>query len=293
MRERVSTSDRRGRVGGRRVEDVRRAVELGGLRRGQREAGRLRRLRPGARGAPRGARARHGRRSCRARSTARGASRPRSSWRRPRSSRSPAGSPRSELFDARIAAALPRPRRRDAVGAARARAWASTWTRTRWPRCSWSGRALARRTRPAARATASGRWSCAAWPACSTSAKRPVGRGGGDPLGGARVAARRGRRPAPAPAGRSVSSSSQTGSSVPWPAVRSSRASSRGSWLSRPGRCASTSASAWSANSGWRSQTLTISSIGMRLHPGGEPLVGLGAGAARRPAPRCPRRRRS
>ncbi len=50
--------------------------------------------------------------------------------------------------------------------------------------------------------------------------------------------------------------------------MRSSRASARGSWLSLPGRCASTSASDWSANSGWRSHTDTISSIGIvSIHP--------------------------
>ena len=50
--------------------------------------------------------------------------------------------------------------------------------------------------------------------------------------------------------------------------MRSSSASARGSWLSLPGRCASTSASDWSANSGWRSHTVTISSIGIvSIHP--------------------------
>ncbi len=44
--------------------------------------------------------------------------------------------------------------------------------------------------------------------------------------------------------------------------MRSSIASSAGSWLIRPGRCSSISASDWSANSGWRSQIDTTSSIG-------------------------------
>src|SRR5918994_955882 len=61
----------------------------------------------------------------------------------------------------------------------------------------------------------------------------------------------------------SVRSSCQTGSSTPWPAVRRMRARSRGSCASRPGRCSSTSDSGWSANSGWRSQSETMSSIGI------------------------------
>ena len=74
---------------------------------------------------------------------------------------------------------------------------------------------------------------------------------------------RRARRQSPAAAARAARSSCQTGSSTPWPAVRKSSASERGSWDSRPGRWASTSASDWSANSGWRSQSQTMSSIGI------------------------------
>ena len=77
-----------------------------------------------------------------------------------------------------------------------------------------------------------------------------------------RGCSRRRGRPAIASTGSSsCESSCQTGSSTPWPAVRSSSASERWSCESRPGRCASTSASDWSANSGWRSHTDTTSSI--------------------------------
>ncbi len=63
--------------------------------------------------------------------------------------------------------------------------------------------------------------------------------------------------------GRSSSRSlGHTGSSTPWLAVRRISARSRGCCASRPGRWASTSASDWSANSGWRSQMSTIASIG-------------------------------
>ncbi len=72
--------------------------------------------------------------------------------------------------------------------------------------------------------------------------------------------ARRGRPRARAPAGP-ASSSCQTGSSTPCPAVRSRLGEPAGSWSNRPGRWSAIRASDWSANSGWRSQTDTMSSI--------------------------------
>ena len=90
--------------------------------------------------------------------------------------------------------------------------------------------------------------------------RSPRGRAGalGHPPRGRGVALVARARRSASSGSSSARSSSQTGSSTPWPAVRSSIASSRGSWLRRPGRWSSTSASDWSANSGWRSQSSTI-----------------------------------
>ena len=61
----------------------------------------------------------------------------------------------------------------------------------------------------------------------------------------------------------SDSSSCQTGSSTPWPAVRSSSASCARIVAQAAGALLPRSATSdWSANSGWRSQTPTTSSIG-------------------------------
>ena len=81
----------------------------------------------------------------------------------------------------------------------------------------------------------SGRCSCGAWPASSTIAARPRGAVRGDPLGRAPSSPRRARPAIASTGSSSVSSSCQTGSSTPWPAVRRSIARSRGSWLRRPG----------------------------------------------------------
>ena len=86
-----------------------------------------------------------------------------------------------------LAAAPSAPARRDAAGAARARGWAWTWTRTRWQRCSWSGSSsrpakVGHEPRHVLRALEVGRVA-----GVLDEREAPLGRGGGHPLGGARV----------------------------------------------------------------------------------------------------------
>ena len=74
---------------------------------------------------------------------------------------------------------------------------------------------------------------------------------------------RRGRPRSPAAGSSSVSSSCQTGSSTPWPARAQQAARARaGPGPGGRGAAPRRAASDWSANSGWRSQTATMSSIG-------------------------------
>ena len=84
-------------------------------------------------------------------------------------------------------------------------------------------------------ATRSGCWSCGAWPASSTIWALARGRGGGDLLRRRSRSPRRGRPRAPARAGRASAARARPARARPGPAVRSSSASSRGSWARRPG----------------------------------------------------------
>ena len=103
---------------------------------------------------------------------------------------------------------------------------------------------------------------------------------------------RRGRPRSPAAAARSVSSSCQTGSSTPCPAVRSS--------MSERSRVLRQAPGALLLDQGVRlvrEQRLALPDRDhvldrRRLDPGGQPLVGLGAGGSRGRAPRCRRWRR-
>ena len=155
--------------------------------------------------------------------------------------------------------------------------------RQAWPRC------CVEEVRRSSAATASGRWSWAACPAPSTIAARPSGRPRAIRRRGLASSARPGAGDRQQRQARASGRRSQTGSSAPWPAVRSSRARSRGSWRRRPGRCSSTSASDWSANSGWRSQTATIS-LDLLASPSTRPASRRPRARAARGAgrPRCP-----
>ena len=168
-----------------------------GLRRGERQARRRRRLQARPRGAARWPARTASAPSCRARSTARGASPPRCSSPPPRTSRWPAGWPRSSCSTGRWRARSPRPADGHAAGARRPGLGRRARRGTR--------RGPGRRSRSSCRSAPPPRAAGAAgaWPAFSTIAARPrSGAVAAIRLAAARVAPRRARRRSPAPAGR-------------------------------------------------------------------------------------------
>ena len=204
-----------------RRDDVRAAAEPG-LRRGERQARRARRLHARARGL-RAARARTASRpSSRARSTGPGASPPRSSWRPPSGSRWPAGWRRSSCSTPAWRARCPAPATGSlarAAGPGPGRRASTTDVARRGARRG-SPRVARRPRRALQLRRVAGVSTIASWP----------------PLGGSRPCARRGRRSARRARRRAPAAAARAGqlgprpASTPWPAVRSSAARSRGSW---------------------------------------------------------------
>ena len=125
-------------------------------------------------------------------------------------------------------------------------------------------------------ATSSGPSSCGAWPAPRRSRARA---GGHDAAIRARPPSSASScSPASASSGSSSAcSSSQTGSSAPWPAVRSSCARRARVVVQPAGALRLDQRGGLGGEHRLASQRATTSSIGVRLDPGGQLLVGLGA----------------
>ena len=250
-----------------------------GVRRGQHQAGGRGGFEPAREAIRASPLARRSAPSCRARSTVRGASRPRCSSRPPRTSSSHAGWRRSSSSTGRWRACSAAPRagqlrgpRRSGLGSSSAD---GVTCRHRWSTKSVSSFA-----------TASGAVAAAARGRRLDDRRAAALGGRGDPLGRGRIGLVAG------PGDRQhrqveLSSSLPDRLSTPWPAVRSSSARSRGLVARRRGAAPRPAAADWSANSGCRSQSPTISSMPAASIQAASSLVGL-ARAARRRRRRCP-----
>ena len=165
------------------------------------------------------------------------------------------------MFDSPLGRALPPPRAGHALRAHRPRARSEH--RGRGPGRRHRGSACIEKRARSARPPRPGCCSCGACPASSTIAARAFGAIGRDSLRRGGCSRRRGRPRSRAAGGRASAARARPGRARPGPPCAAGGRASADRATAGPAAAPPPAASDWSANSGWRSHSATMSSIGI------------------------------